>query len=235
MPVPLWPSDWLEGSIHSRSVQVWRGVEAQHVVSTMKLADTKEEQSLLEALLETSKPPLPTAAQGKHYLLSTPFRYSPTYESRFRPAGARGQWYGANTAYGVCAELAYYQHRFLSESEGITDGALLTRHSLFRADIQGRALDLTVAPWVQAREQWVHPSDYTATQSLAASAQQKGVQWVRYESARAQGEYCAVVFDPSALSEPSPSLDSTLQTWDCKTTRHYVTFQRHGERFSWQF
>jgi hypothetical protein len=50
-------------------------VEAQHVVSTMRLVDSAAEQDLLEQLLEGSKPALPPAARPLHYLLATPFRY----------------------------------------------------------------------------------------------------------------------------------------------------------------
>ena len=67
----------------------WRGVQAQHVVSTMRLVDTPEEQVELERLLEGSKPPLPTMKAPKHYLLSTPIRYRPQHASRFSRTGRR--------------------------------------------------------------------------------------------------------------------------------------------------
>ncbi len=46
--------------------QLWRAVEAQHRVSTLRLVDTLAEQAQLEALLETSKPTLPAAAKPRH-------------------------------------------------------------------------------------------------------------------------------------------------------------------------
>ena len=77
--------------------RAWRLVEAQHVVSTMKLVDDVAEQRLLEDLLEAAKPPLPAAAKGLHYLLATPFRYPPLPRgSRFRAAGEPGVFYGAD-------------------------------------------------------------------------------------------------------------------------------------------
>ncbi len=60
-------------------MQAWRGVEAQHIVSTMRLVDTLDEQSVLECILESSKPPLPAGGAAKHYLLATPFRYRPRH------------------------------------------------------------------------------------------------------------------------------------------------------------
>ena len=51
---------------------LWRVVEAQHTASTKRLTDSLEEQALLEAVLEESKPPLPAAVRRLHYLLATP-------------------------------------------------------------------------------------------------------------------------------------------------------------------
>ncbi len=39
-----------------RTLQLWRAVEAQHVVSTNVLVDTLEEQAELERLLDAAKP-----------------------------------------------------------------------------------------------------------------------------------------------------------------------------------
>lgn len=230
-----WSPEWFQGSIVSRSMMAWRGVEAQHVVSTMRLVDTPEEQDLLESLLETSKPALPETAKPKHYLLITPYRYSPVHASRFRPPGAKGQWYGAETIYGACAEVAYWRHRFIMDSAGLLNEVLLTEHSFFQAKIRGRSIDLMVEPWVQARTDWTHGSDYSATHAVAAAAQERDVQWLSYESVRAPGERCAVVFDPDSLSEPSISLDRTIQRWICKGSRESVMFMGNGQSFIWGF
>ena len=64
------------------AVVAWRGVEAQHVVSTMRLVDTAEEQDELERLLEDSLLPLPPMKEPKH-------------QNRFRRAGTLGVYYGA--------------------------------------------------------------------------------------------------------------------------------------------
>ena len=39
--------------------QAWRMVESQHIAATMKLVDNRDEQDLLESLLESSKPRQP--------------------------------------------------------------------------------------------------------------------------------------------------------------------------------
>jgi len=69
---------------HSK-LELWRAVEAQHVVATRALVDSLAEQEVLEAILEESKPPIPAACAGYDYLLYTPFRYPPSlHGSRFR-------------------------------------------------------------------------------------------------------------------------------------------------------
>jgi len=230
-----WTPAWFDTTIAPRSMQAWRGVEAQHVVSTLRLVDTPEEQSLLESLLDTSKPALRQTTTPKHDLLTSPFRYSPAHPSRFRPAGSVGQWYGAESEFGACAELAYWRHRFLMESAGLQEETLLSEHSLFQARIAGRAIDLMHHPWSQARRDWTHRTDYSATHALAAAAKTRGVQWIHYESARAPEIACAVVFDPDCLFEPDPSLDHTLQRWICKTSKTSVMFVGKAQSFIWRF
>ena len=227
--------DWFEGAMAPRRMLAWRGVEAQHVVSTMRLVDTPAEQDLLEQLLEGSKPPMPTTARPRHYLLTTPFRYSPAHASRFRKPHAKGQWYGAEVLFAACAEVAYWRHRFILDSTGLLDQMLLTEHTFFQAEVNGTAIDLTTEPWRCSRVVWAHGSADRRTRPLAAAAQEQGVQWLCYESVRAPGHRCAAVFDPDSLSEPTPSLEQTMQTWRCKATRASVMFSSGRESYVWDF
>ena len=55
--------------------EVWRLVEAQHRVSTLKLTDSLDEQALLEKILDQTKPPLPPECEGLDYLLAACRRY----------------------------------------------------------------------------------------------------------------------------------------------------------------
>ena len=71
-------SIWMrcEGSSRLRLLELdaWRVVESQHIVSTRKLVDSDEEQTVLEDLIEKVKPPAPVGDSftGLHYLLMTP-------------------------------------------------------------------------------------------------------------------------------------------------------------------
>lgn len=230
-----WEPDWFEGAVASAQMLAWRGVEAQHVVSTMRLVDTPQEQDLLEQLLEASKPPLPAAARRQHYLLTTPFRYRPMHPSRFRPARTPGQWYGAESLHAACAEVAWWRRQFIVDSEGLRGQVLLTEHSFFQARLSGPCLDLTAEPWARSRATWTHPSDYSATHAIAAEAQARGAQWLRYESARAPGEACAAAFTPACLREPAGGLDRSMQTWRCKATQHSVWFTGSAGSYYWEF
>jgi hypothetical protein len=214
-------------------MSAWRGVEAQHVVSTMRLTDTAEEQDMLEQLLEGSKPPLPIMKAPKHYLLSTPFRYRPQHPSRFRRAGTLGLWYGAEDLYAACAEVAFWRHRFIMDSVPFLGTELLTEHTFYLAKVDGRAIDLTTPPWVAASAAWVHGSDYTETHAVADAARDRGVQWICYESVRAPGKQCAAVLDVDALEMVDQG--NTLQTWHCKATRESVMLVHGTNRYVWTF
>jgi RES domain len=220
-----WRDAWFD-TIKTASTQAWRGVEAQHVVSTMRLVDTLAEQAVLEQLLEQSKPAVGTDDAPKHYLLFTPFRYRSPHASRFRQAHDAGVWYGAKTVQTAVAELAYWRWRFLTDSDGLKDQTLLTQHTLFRAAIKGRAIHLQKAPWVASHDAWAHHSDYSATQALARAAAPRGVQWLSYASARDVHGACVAVFDLAAMQ----SVDLTSQqTWHCVTTAQSVRFAHDGD------
>lgn len=226
-----WPVEWFH-AISSLRMVAWRGVESQYAVATTRLVDSWDEEALLEDMLEASKPPV---EKGQHYLLFTPFRYSPIHAHRFRLANTKGQWYGAATPRGVCAELAYWRYRFLLDSASLVNQEILTDYTFYRADINGLAVDLMSQPWVLGKDLWVHGSDYSATQLLAQEAASRGVQWIAYESVREPGERCAVVLDQSALSEPEGGIDKTRQTWRCKATRTKVMISNENQRFEWSF
>lgn len=163
-------------------------VEAQHVVSTLKLVDTLDEQERLERLLEEHKPPVPPECRRLHYLLSTPFRYSAPYPrgSRFRRAGfTPGVFYASETVATAVAELAFARLLFFAESPATPWPVNASEHTTFSVRFRtAKGLDLTEEPFARHTERWSHPTAYEACQALADSARAAGVQVVRYPSAR---------------------------------------------------
>jgi hypothetical protein len=231
---PLWKLEWFEQAAPARR-KLWRGVEAQHRVATMRLVDNLAEQALLEQLLEASKPPLPPDSQGLHYLISTPFRYTSPYPSRYRPANAPGIWYGAEEAETVASELAYWRWRFLFESDGLRDEQLVTEHTFFQAQFKGLELDLTAPPWAGLRDVLRHGEDYSVCHRLAKQVREgsgPAIAALHYESARREGGLCEAVLEPASLSLPAMHLQ---QTWTCKTTRHLVMFMHDDDALEYAF
>lgn len=205
----------------------WRGVEAQHAISTMRLVDSADEQELLEGILEKSKPPLPADAEGRHFLISTPFRYVSNWPSRFRGPSEPGIWYGAERVDTVCAEVGYWRWRFLCDSEGLREHSLVLQFTLFQAKVSGMQIDLTMSPWRRADRQLMHKSDYATCQWLARESRARGIAWIQYASVR-DGKHgkCAAVLDVNALSLPRRLV---LQTWEAKIQMNSVFFHHLGE------
>jgi hypothetical protein len=231
-PQPAWHKAWFSQA-KPRHSTLWRGVEAQHIVATLRLVDNLAEQEALERILENSKPALPLQVpQGQHYLLSTPFRYRSPYGSRFRRAHTAGVWYGCETLLGATAEVAYWRWRFVSESTGLHSEPVYTQHSFFQARASGLAIDLTAQPWVANQALWVHDTDYQHSQAVADAARSAGVQWLRYTSVREPSACNGAVFDPQVLTMAEPVAP---QTWHCKASISSVSFQRERERYAWHF
>ncbi len=217
-----WDVEWLRKAQPAQR-DLWRGVEAQHQVATMRLVDSLDEQLALEEILEASKPPIPNEARGSHYLIFTPFRYTSPWPSRFRRAGAPGLWYGADDPQTVCAEVAYWRWRFLQDSDGLRGDQVITGHTLFKASFAGVELDLTKVPWRALRTVWRDPVDAAACHALADAvrAATPAIDAIRYESARRENGMCAAVFRAGALTIREPNAQ---QTWICKTTVKSVLF-----------
>jgi hypothetical protein len=207
-------------------LDLWRGVEAQHVASTMALVDTVAEQAVLERLVERSKPPVPreVAGLGLHWLLFTPFRYSPPPGgSRFRGPTDPGVFYGATLPRTACAEVGYWRWRHLMDSPDL--GSMPPRpQTVFRTPVAGSAVDLRAAPFDRDHAEWTSPSSYVACQAIGRVARDAGTRVIRYQSVRdsRKGE-CAAVLDAAAFASKVPV---EQQGWILTVTRSRVVWQR---------
>jgi hypothetical protein len=192
----------------------------------MRLADSLEEQALLEAVLEDSKPPLPAPVRRLHYLLATPYRYRPHVGSRFRAAFEPGVWYGAEALRTALAEKSYWRLRFLLDSPGTPDLKPVP-HTAFQAAVRSRAaLDLTRAPFVHERATWTHRSDYRETHAFGGVARTAHIELIRYESVRdPEHAACAAVLDPVAFGRGKPH---GLETWFIAAARSRVRCALQG-------
>ena len=217
------------------ALTLWRAVEAQHVVSTMPLVDSLEEQAALEAVLDAGKPAIPADARHLHYLIFTPFRYPPTeWGSRFRSDQDPGVFYGAETIRTACAELGYWRWRFLLDCPDLPriDARAQT---LFQVGIKTDGVALDAPPFAQDAAQWTDPNDHKPCQAFARVARDAGIGLIRYTSVRdPEPGVCAAVLTPRAFDPPQPLATTT---WMLTVRRDRVIWQRDDlqQRDSFEF
>ncbi len=203
------------------TTSVWRLVEAQHRVSTMKLVDHVDEQALLEDLLESTKPAYPPECEGLDYLLKTPFRYGAAYPhgSRFRRAGKTpGVFYAAFGISTAIAEMAFYRLLFFAESPATPLPSNPAEYTAFSVAIDSaKVLDLTSEPFERDRLAWEDRLDYNACQSFADAARSAEAQAIVYRSVRdPEGGLNIALLTASAFAAPEPS---ERQTWRIRLSR----------------
>lgn len=210
----MWTPHALVSEPRSWSGDLWRLVESQSRVATLKLVDTLDEQAILEAELEGSKPVVPVACAGLDYLLATPFRYAPYPRgSRFRRARQpEGCFYAAERVETAVAEEAFYRLLFFLDAPGAKLPANPQERTAFRTSVATeRAIDLTAPPLDRDAAVWGHPTDYVPCQELADAARSAGVEAIRYRSVRdPAGGVNLALLSPAAFRAPRPEL---FETW----------------------
>lgn len=198
--------------IHPLNAHIWRAVEAQHKVSTMRLVNNDlAAQAILERMIDSAKPPFPADTQGLHWLFAAPFRYRPGKRgSRFRAYDDPGVFYGAVERRTACAEAGYWRWRFILDSEGLKQ---LDAHpmTLFQVKIATPGVDLRKPPFARLKKHWMDPADYSYTQDFARQARTKKIGAILYASVRdpAHGP-AAAVLTPAAFAKGQVH---NLETW----------------------
>lgn len=214
-------------------VTALRMVEAQYHISTRKLVDSLEEQSILEDLIESNKPAFPQDSSGLHYLLSRPFRYPPLMNgSRFGTRFEPSFWYGSLQLDTLMAETAFYRFHFLRASEA-QFGEVVTSHTVFAAKIKtARGLDLTQPPFSSWASLISSPISYRDSQELGKALRQDQVEVICYQSARdpKKGSNIALA-TPKAFAQKSP-VSNSFQSWQCITNKKVADFMRLSSIFN---
>ena len=182
-------------------------VEAQHKISTSRLADNPLDEERLEGLVERVKPEVPAAAAKLHYLLRTPFRYGFQRASRFRRAEDRpGIFYASEHLETCLAEAAYWRCHFFAASPGVLLPTTTAEYLAFTVAVSsGKALDLTALPFLKSRSLWTRSNDYRPCQDFAAAARTIEAALIRYESVRdAKARANVAILDPSIFTDKVP-------------------------------
>jgi hypothetical protein len=192
----------------------WRFVEAQHIVSTLKLVDSLAEQELLEQLLEETKPRVPPECENLDYLLKTPFRYGPyPAGSRFRRAGhTPGVFYCSLAPETAAAEIAFYRLLFFAESPQTPVPRNPAEFTAFSVTLATPlSIDLTKGRLAGREAEWTRHSDYAPCQALAVEAREAGIEIIAYRSVRdPQRGLNLAVLECAAFEQPAPL---ERQTW----------------------
>jgi hypothetical protein len=232
---PTWTPAALSSKARDSFFRVWRMVEAQHLVSTAKIVNTRSEQELLEDILEERKPPVPQETADVHYLLFSPFRYETRYPSgsRFRAVHDPGVFYAAETVRTAAAEVGYWRWRFLQDTAGL-ERLQPCSFTAFRVPIKTSCVDLRQPPFDNQASQWQHPTDYSATQAFCRIARAAAIGAILYQSVRdPEQHFCVAVLTPRAFAARKP--DSATQTWMLTISAEEAIWMRQGrESFSFR-
>lgn len=203
-------------------------VEAQHIASTMKLVQGRDEQDLLESLLEHSKPALHALFKNIDYLLITPFRYpTRSHGSRFRSPTDPGVFYAAESERTAGAELGYWRWKFLMDSPALEQLAP-NAHTAFQTRIKALTVDIRQPRFAKKRSALLHPAEYSAAQAFARELRSVRVEAILYPSVRdPEPGWCIALFTPNGFSNPKPQPAS--YTWFLSVTRDEATWRRDAE------
>jgi RES domain-containing protein len=213
MPSNIWTQGALLSSARDLAGRCWRVVEAQSLVSAMKLSDTVEEQEAIERLIEETEPQIPKECRHLGFLLFTPFRHgSYPFDSRFRRAGSTaGVFYAAEAVETAIAEAVFHRLLFFLESPRTPWPTNPGEHTAFAVEYAARGLDLTRPPLAAGRILWTHPTDYAACLDLADACRAAGLQAIRYESVRDPASRANVALLTCRAFTQSDTVDR--QTW----------------------
>ena len=191
---------------------VLRLVQQQGIDALGPLVDDLDQLARLEALVERSKPPMPSLP-ASHPLLSSPFRYPPLrHGSRFEGREHRGMFYGSRTRIGSLVEGAYDALLFWEGFSEPPKAPIRRRQTLFSVLLQtnrGRQLQDLVDAAAQAALR--DPRQYGPTQRLGSWMREEGIEVFEYLSARTREPLVQVgVFTPAALvSTPFDQVEIT--------------------------
>lgn len=203
---------------------IWRIVENQEQAATRRITRSAEEQSRLEQLLDTNKPPYLPGTEQLHWLLKTPFRYPPLrHGSRFGSAFQPGILYGSRELATAMTESAVYLWLFraapteLGPLERISDGRTAIHFGISHDHVS----DLTSAAAKRYRRKISAPGSYTFSQQLGSRLREQHTAAIWFHSARAAAGVNCAVLEPAAIpagTEPSQQhwqmqLDSSSCWW----------------------
>lgn len=216
------------------SAEPWRVVEAQHILSSRDLVDSKEEHELLEDLIEASKPFI---EKEKNYLIFTPFRYPPLkHGSRFGRVFEPSLWYGSLELETAFTEVAYYRLKFFTDTSANL-GCIEISMTAFNVSISCEiGVDLTEKPFKDYSQAISNKITYEHSQILGTNMRDDQVEAFLYFSARTQKiSKNIAAFVPSVFQLKKNQYIGNQQNWKCFANKNLIEFTRIGVLSKKQF
>jgi hypothetical protein len=216
-----------EGSKHIKPLTIdpWRVVEAQHILSSRDLVDTGDEHDQLEALIEASKPEV---NKEKNYLIFTPFRYPPLkYGSRFGNIFEPSLWYGSLDLETAFTEVAYYRLKFFSDTTASLGYVEISMTAYTACLESAKGIDLTAAPFHHYTSYISDKHSYENSQLLGTAMREAAVEAFIYFSARTQKSTKNLAsYTPAVFNLKKNHYVNNQQTWKCLANRQTIEFTR---------
>jgi hypothetical protein len=212
------------------SGDVTRIVESQEQVATTKIVRNLAEQDLLEQMLEDGKPG--SIDPGRHYLLSTPFRYPPLkYGSRFGSITEPSLFYASLDLQTCLQECAYYRFIFWYDMESPPPNPVRTQHTVFRVELLSElCVDLRSVDYDDIRPEIRSPVSYEISQALGAGLRDDGTEMIIFESARGEGDNIAAYSHCVFSGGPKEQ-----EQWNSELTSDMVLLRGPEGLFRFQF
>ena len=217
------------------SLRLYRVVESQEEVATTLITSNREDQSLLEKMLEKSKPKLDLTLSKRHYLISTPFRYPPlSHGSRFSSLLEPGLFYGSTTIETALAEIAYYRFRFLADindSNTVIKHKPQSNHTGFYVNTHSeKGLTLNNKPFLKM--QLDAADSYQKSQPFGSLMRKAGVELFKFKSARKADGYNGGCFEHKVIKSKNPC---AAEHWQCLMLENRIVFQKTLTKDSFEF
>jgi hypothetical protein len=225
---------WLEsdGKNHIKPLmaKIYRLVESQEQIATLRLVNNVYEQGVLEELIESTKNPIPSDTSSLHYLLTTPFRYPPLkHGSRFGTTFEQGMFYGSLAIQTALSETAYYRFVYMLGPETPYEHPISNQYTSFSVKVRSnKGVFLDKDPFSKYELILTSPSSYIKTQQLGSNMRQSDVEIFQFISARDKdkGKNIAL-FTPRAFQRKVPA---QMTTWLCQTSIDEVGFVAKEEK-----
>ncbi|MDP3307444.1 MULTISPECIES: RES family NAD+ phosphorylase [Betaproteobacteria] len=130
-------------------------------------------------------------------------------QSRFSD-GSFGVWYGADSIETTVHETAYHWQKILLDDAGFNKPGVEIERRIFMVQCDSLLIDLR--PEIKSHPELLHPTDYSATQSIGRKLHREGHPGLITNSARVRHGDVYAVFTPKVLSNPAHTCFLTYRT-----------------------